>query len=224
MKYLWYLWAAIVCGAHCMALSYFSYKPPAILMLDPMGDTQHAGRIIDGAFERSLMFEMAQELKKIIEAHNPLIRVIITRTIGQKIDVLEKASYANKIGPSLFVSLHCYAASQNRPSIDIYYATINPITDGWMQQTSNRCIPYYQAHTYSFPSSQKYAHILCDLLQQYDNFIHIQGPYGAPCISLLGITPPALLIECGFTSKNDWQALLNPLAQSLETIIRNHYQ
>ena len=68
-------------AAHCWSFFGMNKINPLIvpirftLMIDPAGDAKEPGRAIDDTFERGITLQLAEELKRTIEAENPGVRL-----------------------------------------------------------------------------------------------------------------------------------------------------
>src|SRR5579872_1728748 len=72
-------------------------RTPFTIMLDPAGDAQYPGRIIDDCFERGITLQLAEQLSTVIAQRFPSIRVVITRQPGETRQPLQHANFANRL-------------------------------------------------------------------------------------------------------------------------------
>src|SRR5579859_5868722 len=71
---------------------------PFSIMLDPAGDAQITGRIIDDSYERGITLQLCEDIKKQLEADHPKnTRIVLTRFPGETIDPLQNANFANRL-------------------------------------------------------------------------------------------------------------------------------
>ena len=80
-----------------MSLAFYARKTkPFSIMLDPAGDAQTTGRIIDDNYERGVTLQLCEDIKKQLEAEQPKnTRIVLTRFPGETIDPLQNANFAN---------------------------------------------------------------------------------------------------------------------------------
>jgi N-acetylmuramoyl-L-alanine amidase len=197
-------------------------RPHSILVLDPAGDVRHTGRIIDDTFERSITLQCAQELKRYLEYHNPILQVIISRTAGQIRDQIQIASLTNRLAAHIFIHLCCYQESGPRPTLNIFYMTTNPITDAWVKPSSNSFISYCDAYTISLNVTKKIVSQLHTTISSFSNLFDVRTPIGVPCAALAGIMQPTFVIEIGLKTHNDWHQFIEPLAKGIEQFFTEH--
>jgi len=199
-------------------------------MIDPMGDAQHTGRIIDDTFERGITLQCAEKLKLLLETEFSSIfapsrvRIIITRVPGESLDPLQNASFANRLDVDLYINLSFYQEMNSELSIHNYYVTYQPISDFWFNpNTSLSWIHYNQAHLYSIKKSCSLSNQLATELKtlaQPAGF-SVKEPIGLPFKPLIRIIPPAIALEVGLKTKDDLQKFINPLSQALKVLIKN---
>jgi N-acetylmuramoyl-L-alanine amidase len=189
-----------------------------ILVIDPAGDSQHPGRIIEGTFERTIAWHCAEYIRHQLETQNQGIYVAVTRNAGDFSAPLQRAQYVNRLPADFVISLHFYQEHQVRSQIYLYtfsygddFITItNPL--GWYS--------YDQAHLFhgrdSFmAASAVQAHLARCCVQHAD----VHGPYKIPCAPLLGMTVPACMIEIGLKKADDWQWYGDHIADALRAIM-----
>jgi len=88
-----------------------------IIMLDPAGDAQYAGRRIDDSFERGLTLRCAEQLKQRLEQLFPQIHVVLTRLPGETVQPLQNANFANRLSVDLYLSIHFYHETATKPEL-----------------------------------------------------------------------------------------------------------
>lgn len=195
--------------------------PPAqkllTIMIDPAGDAQHTGRVIDGTFERGLTLQYAQELKKQLEYELPNTTIILTRFPGEVIEPFQNATFANRLGVSLYLNIHFYY-EPTHPRIHLFYAMQHPETDFWKKQSLELAfIPYHQAHLKYLSHTAFYA-------QQLAHNLTTENPIGLPFKPLTGIQAPALALEIGLRNKDDWQKHIEPMVKALTSLKHTCYR
>lgn len=211
----------------CNVLSFQSVHPNLIeghgkktftIMLNPAGDAENKGRIIDDTFERNITLALAHALQNQIEQHIPGVRVILTRTATEVIRPHANANFANRLDVDLFLSLHCFAESQTRPQLAIY-------TFGYGDQSAMRLpdlafYPFDQAYLLQQEITGKYAHAMQSALKKHSKIYDVGELHTIPFKPLMGIKAPAIGIEIGLKNKQSWQNFILPLAEAVVEIIR----
>jgi hypothetical protein len=200
--------------------SYLGATPRISIMLDPAGDAQRTGRIIDDSFERSISLYFAEEIQRKLEKKYTDIRVILTRSPGDMVEPLQNANFANRLMVDLYISINCYYSKEYH-KMHLYYFLYNPITDLWNTTQILELIPYDEAHKKNAPLNKKLVEML------YNSFSHIvtkefivTSPVGFPFKPLIGISSPALAIEISLQTKNDCTLYTDHLITELEPLIQ----
>lgn len=194
---------------------------PFSIMLDPAGDAQNTGRIVGDSFERGITLQFAEALKRKLEETYQSIRVILSRVPGETIEPLQNANFANRLNIDFYLSIHFYEDPKEHPGIYLYYFMYNPITDLWGSARRLSFYPYDQAHLMAIKTTQAWAQMLFDILnqQQYKKLFTMKGIVGLPFKPLIGIRAPALALEASLKSKRDWSIYLEPIVTSLGPLL-----
>ena len=79
-------------------------------MINPFGDAQYAGRIVDDSFERGLTLQFAEELQRKISKILP-VRVVLSRFAGETLENLQVANFSNRLQVDFFISIHFYKSN-----------------------------------------------------------------------------------------------------------------
>ena len=187
------------------------------VMINPAGDAQNAGRIIENNFERGLTLQCAQWIKQEIESKHSSVRVILTRIPGETVENLQNASFSNRLKTDLYISLHFYERKKNKRDLALYYFCQDPITDGWHKKDSSYSfIPYSKAHLDTFAFTKMMIKDTFSYLQNdHKNSCSVSGPYGIPFYPLIGIQAPSFGIEVGLMKKNEWQLIAHTLVDTI---------
>ena len=191
------------------------------IMIDPAGDAKHTGRLIVDTLERGISLQCAEQLKAKLIALFKNIRVILTRVPGETIQPLQNASFANRLGVDLYISLYFYHEPQSPTHVTLYYYLENPIVDFWHKPNPLSFYQVDQAHLAAIKTTQAWGKIILDVLQNKEcsKFFKPRGLFGIPFIPLVGIKAPAIAIEIGLKNKQDWQAIIDPLIIAIERIM-----
>lgn len=194
------------------------------IMIDPAGDAKSPGRSIDEEFEANLTIQFAQELKKLIEAENKNIRIILTKSPDESIDSLQNAAFANRISPKMYLNIGFYVDQEKPNNIYIYHLIHNPVTDFWTKQDNSlKFYPIDQAYKINLNKTVNYAKNLFESFKtQESNFpLNINNIIGIPFKPLNFIVSPALGIEIGVKNKNNIKELVEPIKNSIIQVINN---
>jgi hypothetical protein len=183
------------------------------IMLDPAGDAQHTGRIINNTFERGVSLECAKVLKEKITAACPEIRVILTRVPGETLQPLQNASFANRLDIDLYLGLYFYKEEEAIQQLSLYYYLANKTTDFWYKAEPLFFYPAHQAYLLNLHKTKKLGEQLLSVFQSPNSlpFFHVAGLVGIPFKPLIGITAPALSLEIGLQNSTDWNYIIEPI-------------
>lgn len=196
------------------------YISPFSIMLDPAGDAQNAGRMIDDCFERGLTVQFCEKLKKELEKKYQA-NVTLTRIAGDTLEPLQNANFANRLGIQLYISFHFYYQPDDRSTINLYHYIYNSVTDFWSPQTDAlRFVRFDEAHKLNIQLTQTYAENLYKQLSATIKHADTTPAFGIPFKPLIGITAPAIGIEIGLHNRNDWQNYISDICQAIGTLIR----
>lgn len=194
------------------------------LMIEPAGSSHYPGRTLDTSFESALTLRCAQELKNYLEENvKNTVRIVLSRFPGERIESLQNAQFANRLGIDLYVSIHFFEKKEERPHMFIYHFITHPVTDFWSTDTHNLAfIDQYNAHKQHISTTKKYCLKIYELFKQtLGNQVIIQKPIGFPFKPLQGINAPALGIEAQIDSTHTYQIYVKPLGNALIHIIKD---
>jgi N-acetylmuramoyl-L-alanine amidase len=189
------------------------------IMIEPAGDAKHAGRAIDDCFERGITLQFAERIKKLVEAEYPHIRVILSRFAGESLEHLQNANFANRLNVGLYLSIHFFVETEEKPVLHLYHFVYNQITDYWSGNDSLEFIPYDKAHQKNIVQTKKYADLFYEALKIFNKQFEARKPIGFPFKPLIGIQAPALAFEASLKTKDDWLLYLNPIAHGIKAIV-----
>lgn len=198
---------------------------PFTVILDPAGDAATTGRIIDTVLERGLTLECAQRLKETLNRTMPQARIFLSRLPGETVGDLQKASFADRLNPDLYLTLTFYREENDRPSIYCYYFTTQAACGHSTEYTELSpliLLPCDKAHLKNSAHSFSFARTLCGALTASLPSYTIKGPVGIPFKPLTGITAPACALEIGFKNKDTWSILTEKIAQAIVGLVNNN--
>lgn len=185
---------------------------PIHIVLNPSGHSQHVGRTIGEAFERTITLHIAQSIKAIFEKLNSNILVTITRSIGDVISPLQHINYINKLNADLFIHLGIYHSINITPEISVYTFCTHPTTDNWKRPID--FMPWYTAHRAHRKSSIAYATSIAFFLTQEPD-IRLITHQSIPYRPLTGIVRPSVALEIGIPNHTSWESVTVPIAHAI---------
>ncbi|MFC1842731.1 N-acetylmuramoyl-L-alanine amidase [Candidatus Dependentiae bacterium] len=171
------------------------------IMLDPAGDAQNTGRQIEDCLERGVTLQFAEKLKQEIESRFDSIKVVLTRSPGEKVQNLQNANYANRLAVDFYLSVHFYKESAVRPKVYMYTFSYND--DFITRKPDLYFCPYNKAHLIYREDTKRCACEIKKILENKKNF-DFSGLLDLPFKPLIGVKAPALGIEIGLRSKDNW--------------------
>lgn len=189
------------------------------IMLNPAGDAQRTGRVIQDAFERTITMQLCTYLKSELEKKERF-RVILTRHPGETVEPLQNAQFANRLQVDLFISIHAYAHDELH--MHLYHLLTHPVTDYWQQSRSDaiHMTPFDEAHKKQAHNSKEIAYQLFTILseQQPLQFI-VHQPIGFPFKPLVGIQAPAVGCEMSLPDKDRCLLYANKLIDAIHSLL-----
>ncbi len=215
-KQLYFIVTFLICNTLCT-----QSNDQFTIMIDPAGDAKHTGRLIVDTLERGISLQCAEQLKTKLMAQFKNIRVILTRVPGETIQPLQNASFANRLGVDLYLSLYFYHEPKAPTHLSLYHYLENPVVDFWHKANPLSFYQVDQAHLIAIKTTQTWGKIILDVFAHKEHAKHFQprGLFGLPFVPLIGIKAPAIAIEVGLKNKEDWQAIINPLLVAIERIM-----
>lgn len=193
-------------------------KQTFTLVIDPAGDTQYHGRIIGNQFERNLTLECAEFLKKELNAIFPELRIVLTRFPGETPTPFKNASFANKIGSNLFISLMLYQQQETRTVAIYLFGTQDTYQPS--ASTPLHFTPLYKVHQPSAARSKHYAQQLYDQLAvTLKKTGIVRAPLAVAFAPLEGIACPAFALELSVKNKHDALSMTSELVNALKDVI-----
>lgn len=193
------------------------------VMLDPAGDAAHAGRSIDGCFERGLTLQFTEHLKTRIENTFPSVRVVLTRFPGETLQPLQNANFANRLQVDAYISIHFYHERAHKSELYLYTYTHGQEPVCNKNTPSLSFVTYDQAHLLARNMSSKFADNAYKVFSQscYHSLFTVKEGLQVPFKPLVGIIAPALGIEVGIRQQNDWISYLDAFTDMIGTLAHN---
>lgn len=202
--------------SYCLALlASIATTQAYTLMIAPAGDASTPGRRLTNGYERGVALQCAEALKEKLVTH--AVTVHISRSTGETVPELGAASYANRAGVERFVSLHVHHSREAKPHIALYGLVYNPLVDGQLQHDAHAFVPLHEAHFSSVTKSKNFGAKLYELLQVKENerLFSCSPLVRMPFKPLCGVVAPAIGIEIGLSSDEQWESLVAPLARAI---------
>lgn len=200
-------------------LTLCGYSFGKTIIINPAGDYQQTGRIIDESFERTITRTMATMISSALSPEHYCILYPKGTTILSPWSI---AQYSNTSSADLLLALRCYKTDHDRMHLHIGYCLFNQ-TDSWKHQFNPLfCLSYDQAHIPSLVTTQQMAHQLSTRLatKEFLPFLNT-ALISAPLIPLVGCSKPALLLEFGLVNDKDWKKTFELIVPALVTLCRN---
>jgi N-acetylmuramoyl-L-alanine amidase len=201
----------------------FCPATPISIIVSPAGDAMNAGRMIQDVTERGITLQCAEALKNVLRERLPRIPIIITRTAGETLEPLQEATLANRLKATLYIHLQAYYRKEAGTALHIYYMSYNNTTDHWPIRSSKlELTPLRQSYRKEFKNTVS----LCTALERNLKNLSYSTTQslGIPSKSLMGIAIPALIIELGLSTSDDWSKLVQPLAQAISEALSHETQ
>lgn len=219
----------------------FSAGKLDVVVIDPGHGGKDPGTIgLNGSKEKDINLSVALKFGQLIQTSFPNVKIILTRSKDDYLEVRERTVLANSIRAKLFVSIHCNHKKEEeteKNGFEIYVLnrerfpeaveiTMNDNSVINYRQSDNDESGKYIFSTLAQNAYLKYSRYLSAGLEI--NMINStgltsRGVYQSGFWVLLGASMPSVLIECGYLSdRNDEMYLTsdagqNKLAQALLT-------
>jgi N-acetylmuramoyl-L-alanine amidase len=190
---------------------------PLTIVIDPGHGGKDPGAIGPGGLmEKTIVLQIARELRQIIRATLPQARVILTRETDKFIPLKRRAEMANQHEAQLFISIHANSSpNQEASGIETWYLSFAAndkakqlaARENQMQETQLSALEIILRDLQQTDRINRSA-VLAGLAQtslvrhmaeQYDGIID-RGVDGAPFVVLLHTAMPSILVEVSFVS------------------------
>lgn len=156
-----------------------------IVVLDPGHGGVDPGAVSNGIKEKDIVYNILYTYaKKYFNAKTSVVKAYWTRVNDTKIELNDRAAFAESVGADCFISLHMNSASSTAKGTEVYYSVTNnkPADSGL---TSEKLADYFQKS-------------IVDKLSTYS-----RGVKTAQFVVIKKNTVPAILVELGFISNTD---------------------
>jgi N-acetylmuramoyl-L-alanine amidase len=190
---------------------------PLTIVIDPGHGGKDPGAIGPGGLmEKTIVLQIAKELRQIIRATLPHARVILTRDTDKFIPLKRRAEIANQHEAQLFISIHANSSpNQEASGIETWYLSFAAndkakqvaARENQMQETQLSALEIILRDLQQTDRINQSA-VLADLAQmsltrhlaeKFDGIVD-RGVDGAPFVVLLHTAMPSILVEVSFVS------------------------
>jgi len=233
IKFFKYIFFVLLCMPFSLLSWYFNYRPSAVqsrpeevvraplitVMLAPSGDIHNQGRSLEHQFESACTMKCARSLKDTLESLYPDVRVLISHTIGEKVQPFQVATMSNTMDVDLVLSLHCYHEMGTKPIISLYHYSNGSDFVSRFSRVSWYAVD--AAYLFSKNTTSSWIKMLADGLTSsgYSALFHVSGPYKVPFKPLSGIKVPAIGIEMSLRQDEDWSTYIEPIAYACKPVV-----
>lgn len=191
-----------------------------ILMLDPAGDAEHAGRVLHDCYERGATLQCCRILQQQLEKKLLNVRVVLTRLPGEPpLQPLQHANFCNKLNADLFISIHFYKEPTTTASKVWIYFFKDENVFGVPHQHRLIFYPCDKIWLLYHEETKKLVGAVEKAYKQYKN-VEVHKPQGIPFKPLVGIKAPAIALEFGIADMQQLQDSIEPLQAVLEHYFR----
>ena len=216
---------------YCWLMNFHLFLLPVVVassliaktvMLDPAGHAKQPGRQLYESFERAETYRCVEQIKKIIEAKSD-VRVLVTRAPGEDIVPLQSASFANRAGVDLFMTVHLVKESAEQPSINLAYLTYDTLLDQTHKDyKKGDFVPVYQAHCPALATTKRWSEQMVKQLTAVvpKRWSVAQQTLALPLKELQGVVAPAVMLELGVHTDREYAEITEHLAETIMACLR----
>lgn len=180
-----------------------------VIMLDPAGDAKNTGRQIDDSLERGITMQFVQKLKNYVEQKYKNIKIVLTRDAGQRVEALQNASYANRLGVDFYLNVNFYKENNVKSQVYVYTFSYKDEFQMTAKRGELHFYPYDMAHLINRGISLNFADIVRSVFStgSRSKYFDFCGVFSVPFKPLIGVKAPAVAIEIGLNKKDDFNNL-----------------
>src|SRR6476659_7342358 len=110
-------------------------KPFAVVVLDPGHGGEDSGAMCGGVMEKDLTLDVARRVDRLLNSEG--VAALMTRLGDSYVSLADRAAFGNRVGDSIFVSIHFN--EDNKPvasGVETYYAahqiTAGSVLPSWL--------------------------------------------------------------------------------------------
>lgn len=214
-----------------------SHKKVLTIILDAGHGGKDPGTIgLSGVYEKNIVLPIVLKIKEFLTVYDSRLKVVLTRSTDEFIELKERGKIANSNSGDLFVSIHCNfkkTEENDKNGFEIYISDLVKTRDA-------ENYTFYENLKYSPPNSDSisreyvnFRSVFIPLLQnaffrkseymagilrtEFTKSTNLQsrGIFQDAFFVLIGASMPSVLIECGFLSnKSDEEYLKSEKGQT----------
>jgi N-acetylmuramoyl-L-alanine amidase len=189
-----------------------------LVVFDPGHGGKDPGAVSrDGKLkEKDVTLNIAKRIKRLIEAQNPRIRIVMTRNDDTFLKLEERTALANSLDADLFVSIHCNASTEASPNgIETYFLSTASSQRAMEVAARENGVPLQKLNDIQTTLLDLMVTSKSSQSQELATTVHSalaasmgsgrraaadRGVRRAPFYVLLGAKMPSILVECSFIS------------------------
>jgi N-acetylmuramoyl-L-alanine amidase len=174
-------------------------KPFTVVVLDPGHGGQDSGAMCGGVMEKDLTLDVACRVDRLLNSEG--IATLMTRLGDTYVSLADRAAFGNRVGDSIFVSIHFNEDSKPVASgVETYYAahqtTAGSVLPSWLP-----FLPRPPSESPK-PESQSLAGFIQEALVARTRSVD-RGTQAKQFFVIANVTSPAVLVEGGFLTNKD---------------------
>ncbi|MFC1841773.1 N-acetylmuramoyl-L-alanine amidase [Candidatus Dependentiae bacterium] len=193
------------------------------IMIDPAGDSQYAGRLLEDCLERGITSQFVQSLQKKLLQSIADIKVFFTRRPGEAIGHLQNANFSNRLDVDFYLSIHFYKEKEVKPRMYMYTFSYND--DFVRAKPGLYFYPYDKAHIIHRTETKALANVAKEvfLSETHKKMFDFQGMISLPFKPLIGVKAPAIGVEIGLKKKDDWHDYVDVFVEVISNIVNKPF-
>src|SRR5437773_4943535 len=175
-------------------------KPFAVVVLDPGHGGQDSGAMCGGVMEKDLTLDVACRVDRLLNSEG--VATLMTRLGDSYVSLADRAAFGNRVGDSIFVSIHFN--EDNKPvasGVETYYAahqiTAGSVLASWLPFLSR------EPSESPKPESQSLAGFIQEALVARTRSVD-RGTQAKQFFVIANVTSPAVLVEGGFLTNKEY--------------------
>jgi N-acetylmuramoyl-L-alanine amidase len=216
-----------LCALCVLCVSGISAGTLDIIVIDPGHGGKDPGTIgLSGSKEKDINLSISLKLHRLIASAFPKVKVVLTRSSDEFIEVKDRSTFANSVGAKLFISIHCNHKKEEeteKNGFEIYVLNrerFSEAVDVTAREnhllkifgSSHDTVANFIFSTLAQNAYLKYSRNLASFLSvnlQDAVAITSRGVIQSGFWVLLGSSMPSALVECGYLSDKNDESYLN---------------
>lgn len=206
-----------------------------VVVIDAGHGGEDVGAIgINGQYEKDITLAISLELQKLLKKHFPKLKVVMTRSTDEFVELGTRTSIANKAKGDLFISIHCNAAAEKPSDANgcETYILRAALSESATEKKENKSLELEKkgVETSKAPTNDglrraskeqsvylRFSELFASLVQKEvpkATGLNSRGVQSAGFYVLAGAKMPNILFEAGFlTNESDEKLLTSPKHQ-----------